>query len=665
MEYEDSTIGDDLWAAHKELAGMDTSDRILVTYNGTQGIPFAFPDDYTSLSEDTLSQEQVNDLLYNAPYNLDTSDNSEKAANQEFGESLVDYLRGDVSNEGTGTSNFRKRYEQRLGDIIHSGPVFVGDPDAAAYPDTIADDSYQAWAYNSVDADENPGAYGRQEMIYVGANDGALHAFNADTGAEVFAYYPQAIFSDEESLGLHWLADPNYEHRYYVDGEPVVAEVYVDTDDGRGLAWHTLLVGGLRGGGRAIYAIDVTYPSEFSDASGVAENILWEFTHPDLGYTYGKPTIAKMNDGRWAAIFGNGYNPSDDSADGAAKLFIKYLDTDSPSYRVLTTLGSDDDALIANGDCSDADSDCNGLSTPAVVDLGGDVVADRAYAGDVQGNLWVFDLSSDDPDTSSWGVAYGTTAAPEPLMTANYREDGEVKGQPITAQPIVTLHPTESSYSTQPNTMVFFGTGQYITENDPTTDGTNSFYGVWDSGEAITFNRSATTPVLVEQTITEDYLDSEEVRLLSSNTVDYGDTYKGWYVDLPDSGERVIVTPIVYDSLVVYTTLVPESNLCSDSAGYSWLMVHNLADGSAPSYVALDITGDGVFDSSDQVDGAYVAGVKSSELYWQPSIVKSEVGPVATLLISTDNDEGLTQTYVQGTLIDSARTSWGNYRYDD
>jgi type IV pilus assembly protein PilY1 len=662
-KYENNATGDDLWVApaHDQLAGRDINTRILVTYNGTRGIPFAFPADYTSLDKDTLSQAQVNDLLLNASYALDTSDPSEKADNQDLGERLVAYLRGDVSNEGTSTSDFRQRYGQRLGDIIHSAPVYVGDPDPDTYPDTIADYSYQAWANNPSDASENPGVNGRQEMLYVGANDGALHAFKADTGEEVFAYYPQAVFSDAERLGLHWLADPSYEHRYYVDGEPVVAEVYANTD-GSGDAWHTLLVGGLRGGGRAIFALDITDPGEFTDAAGVAGNILWEFTHPDLGYTYSKPTIAKMNDGRWAAIFGNGYDQAGAAASGEAMLFIKYLDNQTPSYRTITTGEGYIDS--ESGSCLDAGSDCNGLSTPAVVDLGADRVADRAYAGDLKGNLWVFDLSSDKPGTTPWTVAYGTAGTPAPLMTANYLDEGVANPQPITAQPIVTLHPTERHDATQPNTMVFFGTGQYMAENDPITDGTNSFYGVWDSGETIDFNRSAATSPLVEQTITTQNAGTEEVRLLSNNPVNY-DEYKGWYVDLPDSGERVIVSPIVFGDLVIYTTMVPFSNLCSDSAGYSWLMVHNLADGSEPDFVALDITGNGVFDEKDQVDGANVAGVKSGDLYWQPSLVKSGIGAIGTLLIPTDTVEGLTLEEIQGAINRGARSSWGIHRYDD
>jgi len=645
-EITGATIGAEVWAAHTKLAAMSINDRILVTYNGSGGIPFAFPADYTNLGTGDLSQAQVDDLLYDAPA-------TDQAARQAYGEDLVAYLRGSTANEGNSATNFRQRYGNRLGDVIHSSPVFVGNPDPELYPDTIAPESYQAWANNTA-GDTDPGAYGRQSMVYVGANDGALHAFKAGTGDEVFAYYPQAIFSAEERLGLHWLADPAYEHRYYVDIEPALGEVYVNTGDADGLTWRTVLVGGLRGGGRGIYAIDVSDPTEFTDAAGVAGNVLWEFTHPDLGYTYSKPTIAKLNDGRWAAIFGSGYNPTGADASGKAALFIRYLDKDSPSFRVLYT----DVGTIANGSCLDAGSDCNGLSTPSVVDLGADRVADRVYAGDLKGNLWVFDLSSS--TATDWKSAYGTLTNPEPLFSAYYLDTaGDKQPQPITSQPIVTLHPTERHDATSPNTMVFFGTGQYIAENDPVTEGTNSFYGIWDGGATISFDRSSASPALVEQTITHDTSGDKEVRMLSNEPVNY-DTAKGWFVDLPDKGERVIVTPIVYADLVIYTTLVPFSNLCSDSAGYSWLMVHNLADGSEPDSIVLDVSGDGNFDGADQVGDHNVAGVKSGSLNWQPILVDAG-NP--TLLLPTDDElesEELAEPPRKVT-----RSSWGIFRYED
>ncbi len=626
-----------VWEAHTLLDARAYTDRKIVTYNGTSGIPFDFPSDYTNLGASDISQSQVNDLLYNAPNDITLSlTAAEIAQNQAYGQQLVNYLFGDTTNEGKTANDFRFRNGHKLGDIVNSSPVFVGDPD----PDYDASSSYQTWA--------NTTAKGRQEMIYVGANDGALHAFNADTGAEVFAYFPQAIFSEVETGGLHWLAKQNYEHRFYVDGEIVTAEV-TDLDGAGASTWSTVLVGALNAGGKAIYAMDVSDPSSFTTESNVAQNVLWEFTHDDLGYTYSTPTIAKLNNGRWAAIFGNGYNAGGPTANGQAALFIKYLDAAAPSFDVIYTgVGSID---TASRDCLNANSDCNGLSTPAVVDLGADNVADRVYAGDVQGNLWVFDISSS--TTSSWSVENSA-----PLFTAT---SSSGSAQPITSQPYVVLHPTERHGSTAPNAMVFFGSGQYLAENDGSSTGENTFYAVWDQGPGnqITGSRDS---VLVEQTTTSDIVSSRDVRLLSNNTVDYT-TARGWYYDLPETGERVVYGPIVLGELVVYTTIVPESNLCSGSGGHGWLMVHNLSDGTEPDFIALDVNGDSFFDSSDQAGGENVGGVKTGSLSRPKFVKKDKV--VGDILLPDDSiDPSLSRTGLQYGLNYGSRSSWGRYKKD-
>jgi type IV pilus assembly protein PilY1 len=637
----DTTYSAATWRAHVLLDARDYNTRLAVTYNGDHGIPFEFPSNYQSLSTSTLSQSQINDLLHDAPNAIGTTDATEIAENQAYGQNLVNYLLGDHSLETTATNGiFRKRGGHRLGDIVHSSPVYVGDPDATQRTN---DATYQTWAN-----DTTTGAKGRTPMIYVGANDGALHAFNADQsdttnrGKEVFAYFPHAVFKDDDRWGLHWLANPAYDHNYYVDGEITVAEVYTDLYGGGSPKWNTVLIGTLRGGGRSVFAMDISDPSYFTTEARVAEKILWEFTDDELGYTYGKPTVAKLNNGKWAAIFGNGYNPGAASS-GEASLFIKYLEKNSGFEVISSGVGS-----ITNGDCLDVNSNCNGLSTPAVVDLGGDNVADRVYAGDILGNLWAFDLTS--ATTSAWNVAYSGTPLFQPKSAA-----GAV--QPITAQPMVILHPTERHSNTSPNTMIFFGTGQYITENDPTSTTSNSFYGIWDNGTVISGSRDS---VLVDQTVNSSTLAGNDVRLLSNHAVDYT-TDRGWYFDLPTSGERVISFPSIIGNVVAYTTIVPDSNVCSTSDGYSWLMVHNLLDGSEPDFIAIDVTGDGNFDSDDQVGDTNVGGVKSGSLYWQMTPAKSGAGSQVTTFIPA---EDLDLFNLQGGRSVGTRSSWGRYRME-
>ena len=543
------------WEAGALLDSRSTS-RAIITYDGAKGIPFQW-------DTSKLTAAQQNDL-----------NTSPAGGTDALGEYRLDFIRGDRSNEGKGY-NFRTR-GSRLGDIIHSSPVYVGEPamgwpDVAPFP-TSDTDKYSTFVANT----------SRPAMIYAGANDGMLHGFNASDGSERFAYIPNALFSNGSNEGLHYLTDPAYIHRYYVDLSPTIADVFIDS--GSGDAWHTVLLGGLRGGGRGYFALDITNPNNLTE--GNAANVaMWEFTSsddPDLGYTYSLPTIAMMANGEWAAIFGNGYNA--DGGDGQAKLFIAFLedglDGSWDSYVELSTgVGS-----ITNGSCADASSDCNGLSTPAAVDMDGDGAVDRVYAGDTKGNMWAFDLSATNP--KSWDLAYS-----DPLFTT-------ASNQPITTLPIVTKHPsvaddTGNKTNNQPNTLVLFGTGQFLANGDKTTTDTQSFYGVWDRGDD-----DLERGDLVEQTFQSGY--PSNLRVLSNNTIDWTQDY-GWFIDLPDSGERVTTTPAIRGDLVYFNTLIPSSAVC-DYGGSGWLMSVKLENGGTPDKTPFDLNNDGIVDASDMLD---------------------------------------------------------------
>src|SRR5262249_38732288 len=193
---------------------------------------------------------------------------------------------------------FRNR-DSPLGDIVNSAPAYMGKP-LGRYPDSMESAPYSSFRANNV---------GRTPMLYVGGNDGMLHAFNASSnstlpdpasaGVEQFAFIPSAVFSN-----LYQLTSPGYSHLYYADGTPTVGDAFY------GGAWHTVLTAGLNKGGREVYALDVTNPTGVSE-SGAASTVLWEFTSnqdADLGYTYSRPAIVRMHNGTWAAVFGNGYN---------------------------------------------------------------------------------------------------------------------------------------------------------------------------------------------------------------------------------------------------------------------------------------------------------------------------------------------------------------------
>lgn len=586
-------LGNVAWEAGGVLDARNLSSdpREIITFNQSAGtgVAFQWPSDYTSLSSTDLDNNQVDDLLANAPFPSSTTDPTEVAANQAYGDAILEYFRGDDSNEGTGSSDFRSRNGHRLGDIIHSGPIYVGAP-STPYPDTIEGTGNRYSDFAATYAN-------RAERVYVGANDGMLHAFDVSSGRETMAYIPSMLFSNQSGEGLHQLAEQSYVHDYFVDLSPTVAD-YFD-----GSNWRTILIGGLRGGGKGLFALDITDPTGLTE-SNAASSVLWEFTHADLGYTFSEIKVGRLNNGKWAAIFGNGYNST---GDGRAKLFIYYLDGSTPT--ILDTM----QGSIANGSCSDPASDCNGLSTPAIVDLNGDGNMDRAYAGDLHGNMWVWDLTL---DNNSWNPrpAYGTSASPTPLFKACESSTCTTANrQPITTKPAIARHPTKRSITTAPNLMVFFGTGQYLVNGDNSTTGIQRFYGVWDGGwsSGLPLDKDdLATQTISTTTYDPGGPDEEVVRTLSTNTVNYS-TKKGWKIDLPTSKERMVVTPIALGDLVFFNTMIPETNTCSQG-GSGWLMAADQLTGGAPDFNVVDVNGDGVVDANDQVGSTPVMGVSTS-----------------------------------------------------
>lgn len=632
-------------------------NRKILTYNPTskKGIAFTAPADFTAPTTNEMTTDMINDLCAGpdvplvASVGCTSATTQAKADSQKYVGQMVDYIRGDRTFENILTTpQFRTR-QTVLGDIINATPVFVSTP-KLPWP-TNEDPTNYFGATGNRYSDFQTLHKNRTKVLYAAANDGMLHGFRSETlpgignqgGDEVFAFIPSFIFSDQANEGFHNLAQPNYTHKYYLDLAPTFTDVYFKGKDASNTTtyqktaadWYTILISGSRGGAKkGIFALDITDPLTNTEANA-ANKVLWEFTNsddPDLGYTYSKPTVALTNavDGaglhRWAAIFGNGYQNDNGSAYATgvtchAVLYVLFLDGGLDGTWTLGTDPSTADYMkIDTKVGTTASGDCNGLSTPVLADLDGDKILDRAYAGDVQGNMWAFDFTcgASGCGTSDFSVAYTQGANPKPLFIA---KDSLGVAQPIMVKPnIATNQAVTTAPSNEPNLVVYFGTGQYHTANDTTaTTKTNTLYAVWDRGTGgITDDRTnstATSSTLVGQTLTTTVNGNGEFRTITANTIDWTKKY-GWYIDLAaknattaDSEERVVVNASIRSDVIFFNTLIPNSEICG-FGGSGWLMSINIATGGAPKKTLFDSNHDGVVDSNDDINGDVAVGEK-------------------------------------------------------
>jgi type IV pilus assembly protein PilY1 len=387
-------------------------------------------------------------------------------------------------------------------------------------------------------------AQASHEYIYAGFNDGMLHAFN-DAGDEVFAYVPNAVLGKTGFLADAGLdGGSGYTHRFYVDGQLTTADVYM------GGQWKTVVVGTAGAGGRSAFALDVSNPSSFS-----ASDVLWEVngqSDTELGYAMGKPVIVPLQNGKWVALIGNGYN----SVNSDPVLFVVDIETGS----VLAKLRPNDQD----------DVNVNGLGNLVTLDTDGNGLVDTVYGGDLQGNVWKFDLSG--VNASDWNVAYNGV----PMFVAR---DLHGARQPITGEFEVATGPGNGY-------MLYFGTGRYFAVGDNSSaigQQVQSLYGVWDNGTPVTGNRDA---ALVAQTITAS---TSATRSVSRNAVNYLQS-RGWYLDLlttdtagvaQTTGERFFGRPLIQSGSVSFTAYQPEAASDCNPGGQNWLYRLSLLTGAA------------------------------------------------------------------------------------
>lgn len=404
---------------------------------------------------------------------------------------LVDYLRGDK------TATYYRARDKVLGDIVNASPVFVGKPHNA-----FTENNYPTFVANNSS---------RVGVVYAAANDGMLHAFLQTTGEELWAYIPTPMLSK-----LYKLADNNYAsyHDYYVDGTPSTADVYFASDS----KWHTILVGGYKAGGSGYYALDVTDPA--------APQMLWEFTHVNMGLSYGNPIITKRKDGTWVVALTSGYNNHTGGGDGNGHLFVVDAATgsllvDLPTYTSGTTPAGTTTApsglAMLNG----------------WVDFDTENLTKRFYGTDLLGNVWRFDIDS--------YVAPFNSA----MLLAQLR-DASNTPQPVTTPPLVA----EVTYNGTKYPMVYVATGKYLGTTDLSTTAQQSSYAFTDELTTTGYGNIRAANVLVTKTAG------------TNATVDW-QAKRGWMYDFPTAGERANVNSTIALTTIYTATNLPSTDLCT------------------------------------------------------------------------------------------------------
>ena len=506
-----------IWSARTRLDSMAASSRWIFHRKPGSTVPQTF--DYATLSTNGFGGNFTNFCTKsNVPQQCATLTATQKTSAAD-GTKLVNFLRGDNAYEvaTNSTDPFFRTRTHKLGDFVNGSPVYVQKP-----PFSYADTGYSAYVASKSS---------RKAMVYAAGNDGMLHAFSAatvDGGTEMWAYVPSMVMSN-----MYRLADTAYatNHQFYVDGTPVVGDIFDGTD------WKTILVGGLNGGGKGYYALDISDPA--------SPKTLWEFSSDaNLGLSYGNPIITKRADGTWVVVVTSGYNNT--AGDGLGHLYVLNANTGSVLLNLATTAGSSVNP--------------SGLAKiNAWVDTTTDNKAMRFYGGDLLGNLWRFDIDNRIAPSGN-----------EATLLANFTVG-------TTPQPITSIPKTltvSSGASTYP--VVVLGTGQYLGTSDITTTDQQSIYAIKDTLAATGWGniRAGTSP-LVTKTATL----GTNTSTVSTNTVDWG-TKAGWVLDLPTSRERVSVDMEVQFNTLAAVTAIPGGNICSPS-GSSWLYLLNVADGSA------------------------------------------------------------------------------------
>lgn len=453
-----------------------------------------------------------------------------------------------------------------LGDILNS-PLATAFPTAQSATDLQGDNTYTNYlAYKALNMNSS---------LLANANDGFVHVINADDGTQRYAFMPSSVLPS-----IATIASTDYgvsKHKFTVDGQVAV----FDTQVTAGGTWQTMAVGGMGAGGKSFYAL------RLFDASGSNTiRALWEIRAPDtstpandfndLGYAYAKPEVARMSGGTGIVVVGNGYG----SFTGTAALFVLNAQTGALIRKITVP--------VATGETD------NGLSSVKLV-VNSQNVVQAAYAGDLKGHLWKFDLSAASP--TAWNVAFGGSplfTAPRGAVTTTVNGVTTTANlQPITVQPLILDHPLNGK-------LIYFGTGKFNEIADKTTTAQQDFYAIWDA--------TGGTGGIVEGNLQQQSVSGSVVQggntyyTTSNNDVDWANK-KGWYLPLattdPFLGERIIYPAQTSRGRIIFTTAAVNSSDPCESTGTGRLFELDAATGGMLTYPVLDTNGDADITSSD------------------------------------------------------------------
>lgn len=470
-------------------------------------------------------------------------------------EELVNYLRGDRSNEisDTNPTGFFRHRRVLLGDVIHSSAIVVRGP-RGGYPEKFAP-GFTAF----VEANK-----ARKNIVLVGANDGMLHAFDTENGNELWAFIPSQSLNN-----MHLLADPIYGHQNYVDASPIITDVEING------TWRTIALGGMRLGGQSYYALDITNP--------ISPTVLWEFgdtDDPDMGYSYNESFVARLKDGTWVGFLPNGYNSIvNDNHVGTGHSVLYMID--------LAT-----GAKLAKFDTGEGDLlQSNGMAGPVVSDAIFDLDAEMAYVGDLKGDIYKIDLTGATIDNSSMtklitSVNDYKTSITTPLRLTRFNDFPGLSG-----------------------VMVTFGTGKFIEIGDKSIVEPQYIASIFADHPTATYPIDILDTNVVEQIATDDV--ATGIRTITNNEVTIGSDF-GWRMKLIGEGERIVakMTKRRTAKFLIYSTYLPTGGSACSSGGSSVVSVIDWRTGGPPKTGSLLKNGnaDGIY-IENQVFGVTPLGL--------------------------------------------------------